>query len=140
MKKFNNNIDIHAMSKKQNTIQSELKGINEAIDLLLKEDLNFVQKDMRGQAPQKPQPTAPVQKPTQAPTQQNANMEQEAAEEGQEISPSVKEKINQIRAIALDGIRELADNPTSKEYDVMKRIWNICDKSINDNDKIVSKD
>lgn len=128
------------MSKKQNTIQSELKGINEAIDLLLKEDLNFVQRDMRGQAPQKPQPTAPVQKPTQAPTQQNANMEQEAAEEGQEISPSVKEKINQIRAIALDGIRELADNPTSKEYDVMKRIWNICDKSINDNDKIVSKD
>lgn len=129
------------MSKKQNTIQSELKGINEAIDLLLKEDLNFVQRDMQGQAPQKPQPTAPVQKPTQAPTQQNANMEQEAAaEEGQEISPSVKEKINQIRAIALDGVRELADNPTSKEYDVMKRIWNICDKSINDNDKIVSKD
>ena len=128
------------MSKKQNTIQSELKGINEAIDLLLKEDLNFVQRDMQGQAPQKPQPTAPVQKPTQVPAQQNANMEQEAAEEGQEISPSVKEKINQIRAIALDGIRELADNPTSKEYDVMKRIWNICDKSINDNDKIVSKD
>lgn len=129
------------MNKKRNTIQSELKGINEAIDLLLKEDLSFVQRDMQGQAPQKPQPTAPIQQPSQAPAQQNANMEQEAAtEEGQEISPSVKEKINQIRAIALDGVRELADNPTSKEYDVMKRIWNICDKSINDNDKIDSKE
>lgn len=37
--------------------------------------------------------------------------------------------INKIRQLALQSIAKLADDPTSKEYDIMKRIWNICDKS-----------
>ena len=48
-------------------------------------------------------------------------------ESGSEVD--VTDTINKIRQMALQAIAKLADNPTSKQYDIMKRIWNICDKS-----------
>ena len=48
----------------------------------------------------------------------------------QEINNGIQDKINQIRQICLQTISELADNPTSNEYDLMKKIWNLCDKTL----------
>lgn len=41
---------------------------------------------------------------------------------------SVNDSINKIRQIALSAIAQLADDPSSPEYDLMKKIWNLCDK------------
>lgn len=40
----------------------------------------------------------------------------------------VSDKISQIRAIALEGIQEYADDVDSEEYDFFKKIWLMCDK------------
>lgn len=53
-------------------------------------------------------------------------------ESGSEVD--VTDTINKIRQMALQAIAKLADNPTSKQYDIMKRIWNICDKSFESKD------
>jgi len=45
-------------------------------------------------------------------------------------SPEVKNYINNIRLLALQGIQKIADNPTSAEYDTLKKIWQLCDKSV----------
>lgn len=36
--------------------------------------------------------------------------------------------IAQIRKISLKAVAQLADNPTSPEYEFFKKIWNMCDK------------
>lgn len=41
---------------------------------------------------------------------------------------NVNDSVNKIRQIALSAIAQLADDPSSPEYDLMKKIWNLCDK------------
>lgn len=48
---------------------------------------------------------------------------------GQEIS-GIEKELTQIRKIALSVINRLADQPTSPQYDTMKKIWNMVDKAI----------
>lgn len=38
------------------------------------------------------------------------------------------DKISQIRALALDGIQDYANDVDSEEYDFFKKIWLMCDK------------
>lgn len=38
------------------------------------------------------------------------------------------DKINQIRALALEGIQEFAEEVDSEEYNIFKTIWMSCDK------------
>lgn len=38
--------------------------------------------------------------------------------------------IAQIRKISLKAVAQLADNPTSPEYEFFKKIWNMCDKGV----------
>lgn len=45
-------------------------------------------------------------------------------------TPEVKSVIDNIRRTALQGIQQIADNPTSAEYDVLKKIWQLCDKAV----------
>lgn len=45
-------------------------------------------------------------------------------------TPEVKSVIDNIRRAALQGIQQIADNPTSAEYDVLKKIWQLCDKAV----------
>lgn len=52
----------------------------------------------------------------------------EMAEE-QGILP-IKNEIDQIRQIALKTIARLAENPVSESYQMMKKIWMMCDKAI----------
>jgi hypothetical protein len=46
-----------------------------------------------------------------------------------EIS-GIEKELTQIRKIALSVINRLADQPTSPQYDTMKKIWNMVDKAI----------
>lgn len=48
-------------------------------------------------------------------------------------NPSVSDSISQIRKIALGAISQISDSPTSPEYDLLKKIWNMCDKGIESN-------
>lgn len=41
----------------------------------------------------------------------------------------VTDDINKIRQIALQAISKLADNPTSEQYQLLKKVWNIVDKA-----------
>ena len=42
----------------------------------------------------------------------------------------IKNEIDQIRQIALKTIARLAENPVSESYQMMKKIWIMCDKAI----------
>ena len=42
----------------------------------------------------------------------------------------IKNEIDQIRQIALKTIARLAENPVSESYQMMKKIWMMCDKAI----------
>ena len=42
----------------------------------------------------------------------------------------IEKELTQIRKIALSVINRLADQPTSNQYDTMKKIWNMVDKAI----------
>lgn len=54
---------------------------------------------------------------------------------------NAKELINDIRQIALQGVSSLASNVTDPMYEVFKKIWNICDSSVNiENKNKMSKD
>ena len=52
--------------------------------------------------------------------------EPEMASEGS----SIEGDVNKIRKICLTAITRLADNPRSPEYDLMKKIWNLCDNTV----------
>jgi len=51
-------------------------------------------------------------------------------EEGDQISGKTFQIVNKMRIMCLDGLRELANNPESPEYDLLKKIWNLCDKTV----------
>lgn len=42
----------------------------------------------------------------------------------------IKNEIDQIRQIALRTIARLAEDPTAESYQMMKKIWMMCDKAI----------
>lgn len=42
---------------------------------------------------------------------------------------NVTEDINKIRQIALQAIAKLANDPTSEQYQLLKKVWNIVDKA-----------
>lgn len=51
-------------------------------------------------------------------------------EEGDSISGETFKIVNQMRLMCLDCLRKLANNPESPEYDLFKKIWNLCDKTV----------
>ena len=60
--------------------------------------------------------------------------EESANEEGMPVKQSkisgIEKELTDIRKIALSVIARLADQPTSEQYDLMKRIWNLVDKAM----------
>ena len=42
----------------------------------------------------------------------------------------VKDVIDKIRLLSLQGIQKLASNPDGVEYDTLKKIWQLCDKTV----------
>lgn len=63
------------------------------------------------------------------PMQGNGGGEGDAMAQEQGILP-IKNEIDQIRQIALKTIARLAENPVSESYQMMKKIWMMCDKAI----------
>ena len=45
----------------------------------------------------------------------------------------IEKELTQIRKIALSVINRLADQPTSEDYNTMKKIWNLVDRAIESN-------
>lgn len=48
---------------------------------------------------------------------------------------ATEDKVNQIRALALEGIQEYADDVDSPHYDFFKKIWMLCDKVCSEKEK-----
>ena len=45
----------------------------------------------------------------------------------------IEKELTQIRKIALSVINRLADQPTSEDYNTMKKVWNLVDRAIESN-------
>lgn len=58
------------------------------------------------------------------------SVEEELPQEAPSDMSNIEEELTQIRKIALSVINRLADQPTSPQYDTMKKIWNMVDKAI----------
>ena len=59
-----------------------------------------------------------------------ADNEEEVLQTTPNDMSSIEKELTQIRKIALSVINRLADQPTSPQYDTMKKIWNMVDKAI----------
>ena len=57
-------------------------------------------------------------------------MEEEFPQEAPSDMSGIEKELTQIRKIALSVINRLADQPTSEQYETMKKIWNMVDKAI----------
>ena len=71
------------------------------------------------------------------PEEEESSFEEEMPiqkEEPQEMpmrdTMNIEKELTQIRKITLSVINRLADQPTSESYDIMKKIWNMVDKAI----------
>ena len=51
-----------------------------------------------------------------------------------ESEVDVTDTINKIRQLALQAIAKLADNPTSEQYQLLKKVWNLVDKAFENKD------
>ena len=47
-----------------------------------------------------------------------------------------EDKVNQIRALALEGIQDFAEQVDSEEYQFYKKVWMLCDKMCSDKEKM----
>lgn len=100
-----------------NVVNENIKEINKALDLLLKEDLSFANN----------YESSNNENEAENYRQKPITMPQEEKKETV-LSPNVRLMINNIRKIALEGIRELSDNSTSDEYVFFKKVWDMADK------------
>lgn len=46
------------------------------------------------------------------------------------VEAQVKPIVDQIRKLALQGITMLAEHPETESYDFCKKIWQLCDKTV----------
>jgi hypothetical protein len=63
----------------------------------------------------------------------------EIQEPEEEVVPDMSEKarklIDNIRKMSLKAMAELADSPQSPEYESLKKIWQLCDKAVNEKEE-----
>ena len=46
------------------------------------------------------------------------------------VDSSVNDVINKIRVLSLQGISKLAEHPDSLQYDTLKKVWQLIDKTV----------
>jgi hypothetical protein len=51
-------------------------------------------------------------------------------EEGESVDPSMKPLIDNIRITCLDCLKKLGQTPEAPEYELFKKIWQLCDKAV----------
>lgn len=70
---------------------------------------------------------------------ENVPMQEPKQELGQENKiGGIEKELTQIRKIALNVITRLADQPSSEQYQLMKKIWDTVDKAIENSVKNVN--
>lgn len=81
--------------------------------------------------------------PAEAPAQPQAQPQPQAQQQGQQINPEqevnpldedpeVAKLITDIRVSTLEGLRKLAQNPESAQYELLKKIFLLVDKAVED--------
>ena len=65
-----------------------------------------------------------------------ADNEEEVLQTNPNDMSSIEKELTQIRKIALSVINRLADQPTSEDYNTMKKIWNLVDRAIETNNTL----
>ena len=108
------------MSKKEvKTNINEIKKISSKFPKTLKEALNFNETDDSIETMEEP--------PVEPEIHQERHITHEP-KEMQSVGMNVAEFVDDIRKKALRGMAELADNPDDEKYQLLKKIWAICDK------------
>lgn len=121
--KNNNNTPLQELTRMLNENSSSSKKVNKRKKLLegyLSED-DFDPSIQQQSMPQGDEEDFPLQ------GMEGGTGDAIAQEQG--ILP-IKNEIDQIRQIALKTIARLAENPVSESYQMMKKIWMMCDKAI----------
>lgn len=119
------------MSKQKETSQllDEMKLMMESGREMTVESLMFGDKmpELPSASPKPQSRPAAQQQPAPAQGSQVDETQQTAMspEDGE-----VREIINQIRVLSLQGVAKLAEHPESPFYDICKRIWTMCDKNV----------
>lgn len=62
-------------------------------------------------------------------------MEQPVEEPKTDYSQKARKLIDDIRKMSLKAMAELADTPQAPEYESLKRIWQLCDKAVNEKEE-----
>ena len=65
--------------------------------------------------------------------------EEPEVEQTQEVGMDVEAFVDDIRKKALKGMAQLAENPEDYRYQILKKIWQICDKKPEDQQQIQNK-
>ncbi len=73
--------------------------------------------------PQQAQPQQPMQGQQPVPEQETNPLDED---------PEVAKLITQIRVSTLEGLRKLAQNPESAQYELLKKIFLLVDKAVED--------
>lgn len=102
----------------------EIKKVSNLIPKSINEAINFNELDNDEMDDDFEDETEePIEEPIESPLEEPVKQEDDL---------NVETFINDTRKKALHIMAKLADEPESKTYDIAKRIWQICDKSIAD--------
>ena len=102
------------MKKNINSTITEMKKMVTCLPKTVKEGLTFEGGDVEFEAPEQE-----VQNDTSVQDSMDGGMNVEAF-------------VDDIRKKALKGMAQLADNPEDQRYQILKKIWQICDKKPDD--------
>lgn len=103
---------------KKNVIQEnikKLKNISSKLPKTINEAINFNEDDDMDMMDDEPMEYEPMG---------NEPMEEPQADNGMDVMAFVDD----IRKKSLKGMAQLADNPDDERYQLLKKIWQICDK------------
>ena len=106
------------MKKMFNDIEKINENIKE-VEMLLKEAMNFCEDDSIEEPEMDEEP---MMEP------EMDDIEENDIEMEEPIEQSVDSYVDHIRKYALNGLSALCDNPESEEYQMLKKIFQMCDK------------
>lgn len=105
--------------KSKNTVKSnlnEIRMISKRMPKTIKEALNFEEDEEYGDEME--------QMPEEEPMRQTPK-----EKGGESVKMDVEEFIDDIRKQSLQGMAQLADDPNSDQYIILKKVWQIVDKA-----------
>lgn len=117
---------------KKNSFLNNIDEINNSIlevEKMLKESMNFYEEDSVEDG---------IEPEMEDEEQLEDEMETEIPEETPvEDNGSIESYIDHIRKYSLNGLSALCDNPESEEYQMLKKIFQMCDKKPEKKDNMV---